>query len=109
MPNVTRLGCWFHYCQSCYRNIKKLGLSGLYDDEPAVRLHLRKFLALALLPHDQIHRCFKHLCKDLDPRLERFVQYFKQQWMYDMGPHLWCVADSEIRTNNNSEGKEEFF
>ncbi|CAF5108169.1 unnamed protein product, partial [Rotaria sp. Silwood1] len=86
-----------------------LGLSDLYDDEPDLRLHLRKFLALALLPQDQIRRCFKHLCKNIDPRLQPFIQYFKQQWMYDMGPHLWCVADSEIRTNNSSEGKEEFF
>jgi hypothetical protein len=22
-----------------------------------------------------------------------------------MGPHLWCVGDSPIRTNNTSEGK----
>jgi hypothetical protein len=82
-----------------------LGLSNLYDNEPDVRLILRKFLALALLPRNQIKTCFKLLCKDSDIRIQLFITYFKQQWLIDMRPDLWCVADSAIRTNNNSEGK----
>ncbi|CAF5053425.1 unnamed protein product, partial [Rotaria sp. Silwood1] len=106
LPTVSRLGCWFHFTQACYRNIQKLGLSSLYDDDSDIRLMLRKFLALALLPQDQIKTCFKQLCKNIDPRLQSFIEYFKQQWMIDMGPHLWCVADSPIRTNNSSEGNK---
>ncbi len=74
-----------------------MGLSNLYDNEPDVRLILRKFLALALLPRNQIKTCFKLLCKDSDIRI--------QLWLIDMPPDLWCVADSAIKTNNNSEGK----
>ncbi|CAF1048324.1 unnamed protein product [Rotaria sp. Silwood1] len=106
LPTVSRLGCWFHFTQACYRNIQKLGLSSLYDDDSDIRLMLRKFLALALLSQDQIKTCFKQLCKNIDPRLQSFIEYFKQQWMIDMRPHLWCVADSPIRTNNSSEGNK---
>ncbi|CAF3042399.1 unnamed protein product [Rotaria sp. Silwood2] len=103
LPNVVRLGCFFHFTQSCYRNIQRLGLSKLYEDEPDVRLALRKFLGLALLPRNQVKKCFKLLCKNSDGRIQSFIEYFKQQWMIDMGSDLWCVADSAIRTNNSCE------
>ncbi|CAF4013815.1 unnamed protein product [Rotaria sordida] len=57
----------------------------------------------ALLPRNQVKTCFKLLCKNSDGRIQSFIEYFKQQWMIDMGPDLWCVADSAIRTNNSSE------
>jgi hypothetical protein len=80
-------------------------LSTLYDDDQDIRLLLRKFLALALLPRDQVKKCFKLLCTNSDYRIQSFIKYFKQQWMKDMSPDLWCVSDSTIRTNNNSEGR----
>jgi hypothetical protein len=62
-------------------------------------------MGLALLPRDQVKRGFKLLCKNADTRIQPFIDYFKQQWMTDMPPDLWCVADSKIRTNNSSEGE----
>ncbi|CAF1581158.1 unnamed protein product [Rotaria magnacalcarata] len=103
LPNVTRLGCFFHFSQACYRNIQKLGLSQLYDDDPEVRLILRKFIALALVPRDKVKSCFKLLRRNADDRVQEFVQYFEHQWFNVMSSDLWCVADSAIRTNNSSE------
>ncbi|CAF3467874.1 unnamed protein product [Rotaria socialis] len=103
LPNVCRLGCWFHFSQACYRNIQNLGLTKLYEDDPNIRLELKKFIALALLPRDQVKKGFKRLSKNADDRIKPFVSYFKNQWMNNMGPDLWCVADSMIRTNNSSE------
>ncbi|CAF1609202.1 unnamed protein product, partial [Rotaria magnacalcarata] len=103
LPNACQLGCWFHFSQACYRNIQNLGLTKLYEDDPNIRLELKKFIALALLPRDQVKKSFKRLSEKADDRIKPFVNYFKNQWMNNMGPDLWCVADSMIRTNNSSE------
>jgi len=77
----------------------------LYEDEPEMRLILTKYIALALVPRDQLKPCFKLLRKHIGDRIKPFVEYFEHQWLHKMGPDLWHVADSAIRTNNSSECK----
>jgi hypothetical protein len=64
-------------------------------------------MGLALLPRCQVKNGFKLQSKNADPRIQPFIDYFRKQWIVDMSPDLWCVADSKIRTNNSCEGKSE--
>ena len=54
LPQTCVTGCWFHFCQSCYRSIHKLGLMSCYNDDVESRELLRSFMPLALLPTDCI-------------------------------------------------------
>ncbi|CAF4105908.1 unnamed protein product, partial [Rotaria magnacalcarata] len=84
LPNTAVTGCWFHFTQSCYRNIQKLGLMKLYDNDTDSRDLLRSFMGLALLPIDHIQEAFQILklhvaASPHSKELRCFILYFKTQ------------------------------
>jgi hypothetical protein len=114
LPDTLVTGCWFHFCQSCYRNTQKLGLMALYDDHAETRELLRSFMALALLPIDRIDEGFqllKHkiLAADHKDQLQLFVSYFEKEWMQNCPPSTWSVGGKRWRTNNHAEGESLIF
>ena len=47
-------GCYFHFTQSIWRKIHKLGLSNIYHINGDFRTLIRAFMSLPFLPMDQI-------------------------------------------------------
>ncbi|CAF3322392.1 unnamed protein product [Rotaria socialis] len=114
LPETLVTGCWFHFCQSCYRNIQKLGLMKVYDTDAEARHLLRAFMGLALLPMNLIHDGFIMLKKKVKTscyrnQLEVFVSYFKSEWIDHFKPSMWCVSNSRWRTNNFAEAQNRRF
>ena len=97
LPNTLMTGCWFHFCQSCYGILQKLGLMNFYDDHLDSRQLLRSFMALALLSIDRIYRGFelfkrRIIVSDHRQQLETFVSYFENEWMHNFHPSQWSVS-----------------
>lgn len=84
-----------------------------YDDDVEVRALLRSFMALALLPVDEISNGFNVLKQKVTQchaarQLEPFVTYFEDEWLGTFKPSSWSVSSSTWRTNNFAEGKISF-
>ena len=99
-------GCFFHFCQSIYRHVQKLGLSTTYLENMTIRSTIRQMMALALVPETHVTSLYADLCQELDDveRLELFnlFKYFSDYWMRHVS--TWNVYDVSDRTNNYSEG-----
>lgn len=97
-------GCFFHFCQSLYKQIQQLGLSTGYLDDDEVRLACRSSMALALLPVDLVDQAYEKL-KEVSPQeMSEFFSYFKRQWLKRVSPTYWNVSNLQFRTNNYTEG-----
>ncbi|CAF1573850.1 unnamed protein product [Rotaria magnacalcarata] len=99
LPETLVTGCWFHFCQSCYRSIQQLGLMKVYDTDAEARHLLRAFMGLALLPMNLIHDGFIMLKKKVKTscyrnQLEVFVSYFKSEWIDHFKPSMWCATQN---------------
>ncbi|CAF3730827.1 unnamed protein product [Rotaria socialis] len=110
LPQTIVTGCWFHFCQSCYRNIQKLGMMNLYEDDAESRELLRGFMGLALLPIDRIYEGYEILKQRVTTssqakQLNAFVSYFEHEWMHVFKPSTWSVNKSTWRTNNHAEAQ----
>ncbi|CAF3387666.1 unnamed protein product [Rotaria socialis] len=113
LPQTIVIGCWFHFCQSSYRNIQKLGMMNLYEDDAESRELLRGFMGLALLPIDRICEGYEILKQRVTTssqakQLNAFVSYFENEWMHVFKPSTWFVNKSMWRTNNHAKGKITF-
>ena len=53
-PGIHLRGCHFHYSQSVWRKIQKLGLSNIYHTNSDFKTLIRTFMALPFLPEDRI-------------------------------------------------------
>ncbi|CAM4942461.1 unnamed protein product [Rotaria socialis] len=110
LPQTIVTGCWFHFWQSCYRNIQKLGMMNLYEDDVESRELLRGFMGLALLPIDRIYEGYEILKQRVTTssqakQLNAFVSYFQHEWMHVFKPSTWSVKKTTWRTNNPAEAQ----
>ena len=71
------------------------------------KIVLRKILALALLPADNIEEAFNELRSNLTPDLKElyagFLSYYEDYWLKQRGPQDFCVHREFVRTNNSAE------
>ncbi|CAF5192661.1 unnamed protein product, partial [Rotaria magnacalcarata] len=81
LPQTIVIGCWFHFCQSCYRNIQKLGYEILKQ---------------------------RVTISSQAKQLNAIVSYFEHEWMHVFKPSTWSVNKSTWRTNNHADGKITF-
>ena len=98
-------GCFFHYCQSLYRQIQSLGLSTAYLEDEDIRLACRSTMALALLPIQHVEEALSILKNDSPKEMDDFFKYFQHQWLNRVPSKYWNVATVEFRTNNFCEGE----
>ena len=83
-PQADVSGCYFHLGQSAWRKIQKIGngLPDKYKAEPEFALRVRKFLALAFVPTDQVRDYMQLLLRDEASRgdglLATFAEYFQR-------------------------------
>jgi hypothetical protein len=65
-------------------------------------------MALALMPRDKVKSSFEEIQEDasklLDQPMDQLMEYFEDNWMNDVD--LWNVSESNVRTNNNCEGRK---
>ena len=50
LPQARVSGCYFHFCQSMWRKIQELGLSGAYRGSSRLKKCIKKVMALGYLP-----------------------------------------------------------
>lgn len=104
-------GCWFHYSQALMKRIRSTGLAQSYRTNDHVRHLLQKFMALPLLPSDQIEECFQILNNDHVPnatpvlarKLQQFKRYLERFWIRKIQPQRMSVHGLDRRSNNTVE------
>lgn len=105
MPNARHIGCHFHFVQAIYRQVQQLQLTMAYREDEMVRSNVRKLMAMALLPIENVEEAFEHIKKQASNAIQSLMDYFNRYWMTRVKWNLWNVGDLELRTNNAVEGK----
>ena len=125
MPNLQILGCFFHFCQCIFRQVKNIGLQAAYNNPySTLRYCLRKVMALVFLPLNLVLGTYEDLGNEMFyvvqgdnvdqlPALDTLVEYIEGNWMrIDIIP-LWNINFPNMedvddagmhRTNNDLEG-----
>jgi len=125
MPNLQILGCFFHFCQCIFQQVKNIGLQAAYNNPySTLRYWLRKVMALAFLPLNLVLGTYEDLGNEMFyvvqgdnvdqlPALDTLVEYIERNWMrIDIIP-LWNINFPNMedvddagmhRTNNDLEG-----
>ena len=75
------LGCLFHFGQSVWRQIQAKGLAKKYQGEENFRLSVKKLLALAFVPINDIFTGFDLVAAEFDDDSEEFIDYFEKTWI----------------------------
>lgn len=114
---ATVSGCYFHFCQSLWRKVQQLGLSGRYRQRRRLRRCIRKFMAIGYLPLALVRLNFQELQGSNStqrlvaryPALLQFIQYLENNYIGANGNfpvQMWNVfdRDNDTRTNNHVEG-----
>ena len=106
-PNISIHGCWYHFTQCMYRNIRKLGLSTSYEKIPKAKVWFRCFMALPLVKHSAVHSAIDYLLDNppsSDEALIKFKEYFQKQWLNSIPVRYWNLGPIHLRCNNTLEG-----
>jgi hypothetical protein len=116
-PNASVKGCYFHYCQSIWRNVQKYGLTSAYRRNRSVRNIIKKIMSLGYIPTAIVRNTFNlihssqtvaRLCAQV-PGLTDFIRYFERNYIQGaFQPPTWNVfgRDVDFRTNNHVEGTQ---
>jgi hypothetical protein len=106
-PETKLRGCVFHWTQSVWRKVQKLGLQSSYSKDPATNSYVRKILALPMLPSEHIVPVFEKIGEDaVTEPLQQLVAYVPAQWIDNQNflPSTWTAFYQSVRTNNDLEG-----
>lgn len=108
VPGIKLLGCWFHFAQAIRRKVASLSeLFEIVRKDPTIRSIYYKFICLALLPHEKIHKAFNELALEAlrsTKAFTPFVKYFQNQWLMRVGAKNFSVFLEETRTTCAAEG-----
>ena len=116
-PESKPKGCFFHFCQSLWRNIQGNGLQHRYENDKEFAIQLRMVAALAFVPVSDVVSSFEQLLDFLPENSQPFLDYFEDTWIgrpYRHGrrpprfPHnLWNCYEDDLtaspKTNNSCE------
>lgn len=118
-------GCLFHFGQCLWRRIQSCGLQRKYNTDPQFSLNIKKLMALAFVPEDDVIFAYDALINsdyfdDHEHELSPLLEYFEETWIgresrsrrRRRAPHfdisMWncynSILEDRIRTNNNMEG-----
>ena len=75
---MSLLGCLFHFGQCVWRHVQNNGLSKKYQEDDDFRSDIKKLIALAYLPIDDIIKGFDLVAAEFD---DDFLDYFKKTWI----------------------------
>ena len=106
-PHAEIAGCYFHLCQSIWRKIQNMKLDIRYKAEPAFAIRVRKFLALAFVPPNEVHYYMRILMADevsKNDSLVQFAIYFQDTYVgQSFGMGIETHATFPYRTWNMYE------
>ncbi len=126
-PEVTVLGCLFHYCKAIQTNIQNKGLQKVYEKAApydtaqfaSLYTWVRRLHALPLLAPDLVRPAWDTFLSTLpvtgdgrvDASIQNFGDYFQRTWLssqakIDYANHF---SHDGPRTTNNAEGYHNFF
>ena len=84
-PNANIKGCFFHFARANWQKIQCVGLAKEYQQNTDVRIILKSFVALALIPEEDIYLGFQKLkettAKMQNENIAKFVSYFDVTWL----------------------------
>ncbi|KAK3719185.1 hypothetical protein QZH41_020418 [Actinostola sp. cb2023] len=106
-PNVSLMGCAFHWSQSVWRKIQDLGLVCAFNEDQGTHKFLKKLLALPYIPDDKIYEVFMRLQGNATTNaLRQLMDYINKTWVETTTwpPSTWSVYGMSVRTNNDVEG-----
>jgi len=78
---VSLLGCLFHFGQCVWRHVQNNGLSKKYQENDDFRSNIKKLIALAYLPLDDIIKGFDLVAAEFDDDADDFLDYFEKTWI----------------------------
>lgn len=118
LPRSVINGCYFHFTQSIWRKITKLGLSGPYRRHTHVRKLLSKLMAVGFLPVAVVRLNFNNLKTSqqtrnlirMFPQITRLFAYMERTYISancPFPPQYWNVFNRTMntRTNNSLESE----
>ncbi|KAF4529052.1 hypothetical protein B566_EDAN006073 [Ephemera danica] len=110
-PAARIAGCWFHYSQSLWRRILRLGLVGLMSKSSVEWRAVRMCMALPLLPPSDMRKGLQVIITYVHSHdifnLDEFLDYVYRIWICRIGPDSVSVFNRARRTNNGPERTEE--
>lgn len=82
-PNAKIYGCNLHFNRLLWRKVQNIGLTGDYDNDEDIRLHVQMCSALAHIPIDDIDEGWIMIMENTPEveKLRRFYDYFVEQWL----------------------------
>ncbi|CAF3834472.1 unnamed protein product [Rotaria sordida] len=122
LPNVSHKGCLFHFGQNVWRHVQDNSLSKKYQEDDTFRTNVKKLIALAFLPLNDIINGFDLIAAEFDDDddTENLLNYFEKTWVGEkkrrgvgrkkplFDHKLWNIYDRVIanlpRSNNAVEG-----
>lgn len=108
LPGASIKGCFFHYAQAIWRRVQHLGMVQLYNGNPAFRMLVRRFSAMALCPLQLLDELWMAIINEQPPGCQLLVDYMEHTWVGDgslFPRNIWNHFDGDgIRTNNHLEG-----
>ncbi|CAF4262164.1 unnamed protein product, partial [Rotaria sordida] len=74
------IGCFFHFSQAIWRQVQRKGLVTKYKEDEYFRLNVRKLIALAFVPVDEITTGFELIANQFDDDADDLLDYFEKTW-----------------------------
>ncbi len=109
-PTATLGGCQFHFSQSLWKKIQKLGLSKLYMTNKDFQKYVRTTMSLPYLPSSEIQSASEQLSLihfDTSPvnmtQIKKFRKYIRTYWLNTVTPEKLSVFNFVRGTNNDCE------
>ena len=78
---MSLLGCLFHFGQCVWRHVQDNGLAKKYQEDDDFRSNIKKLIALAYLPLDDIIKGFDLVAAEFDDDADDFLDYFENTWI----------------------------
>ena len=118
-PSTDLSYCFFHLCQSMWRNVQNKGLATEYSENQEFRMLVKSICALAFVPVKDVVHLFEQLTLNVDESHQKITDYFEDHYIGRLRSgnrrakptfpiKKWNMYDrtlSELpRTNNSLEG-----
>ena len=84
---MSLLGCLFHFGQCVWRHVQDNGLAKKYQEDDDFRSNIKKLIALAYLPLDDIIKGFDLVAAEFDDDADDFLDYFEKT-RYNISQYL---------------------
>lgn len=111
----------FHFGQSLWRQVQRLGLQTLYANEPTIKESVSYLQTLPFVPLDDLTTVFDYLYNEIEGKVVPLWQYLEYNYIRGKAargrraavsaqfpPPLWNVVEATLngfaRTNNYVEG-----